>query len=267
MFNQAARDGTFFATVNNSIPLHQVLDGRGVRFDARKFNWLGSTGASNLLTVAWHTSGFHTFGDAMTRELITGATGLGSGTFIYPNAMNVVLGAKFKIVLGYASSATVDLAMERGEVFARGGASLAGILQERPDWIRENKVNVLVQVGAAREKDFPDVPLMTELAKTYEQRQILALISSAPALGKPFFTPQEVPADRVAALRKAFAETMKDDAFQAEARQLGLELNPIAGETVTAIVNDTINAPAEAVAKAKTAIEPPGSGGAPRPNE
>ena len=143
MFAQADKDGTVIATVNNSIPLHQILDGRGVRFDARKFNWLGSTGTSNLLTVAWHTSGFKTMADVMARELVTGATGVGSGSFIYPNAMNVVLGTKFKIVMGYKSTAELDLALERGEVLARSGASLAGILQERASWIKEKKITCL----------------------------------------------------------------------------------------------------------------------------
>jgi len=262
MFTQAAKDGTSLATVNNIIPLHQVLDGRGVRFDARKFNWLGSTGGSNLITWAWHTAGFRTIEDVMQRELITGATGMGSGTFIYQNAMNVVLGTKFKIVMGYASSAEVDLAMERGEVFARGGASLAGMLQERGEWIRDKKIIALVQVGAEREKDYPDVPLMHELGKTPEQRAILSLVSSPPALGRPFFTTQDVPAERVATLRQAFEATMKDEAFLAEAKQLSLEMSPMTGERVTQIVNQTINAPAESIAKAKAAIEPAaGSGG------
>jgi len=262
MFTQAAKDGTSLATVNNIIPLHQVLDGRGVRFDARKFNWLGSTGGSNLMTWAWHTAGFRTIEDVVQRELITGATGMGSGTFIYQNAMNVVLGTKFKIVMGYASSAEVDLAMERGEVFARGGASLAGMLQERGEWIRDKKIIALVQVGAEREKDYPDVPLMHELGKTPEQRAILSLVSSPPALGRPFFTTQDVPAERVAALRQAFEATMKDEAFLAEAKQLSLEMSPMTGERVTQIVNETINAPPESIAKAKAAIEPAaGSGG------
>jgi hypothetical protein len=115
----------------------------------------------------------------------------------------------------------------------------------------------LVQVGAEREKDYSDVPLMHELAKTAEQRQVLTLVSSPPALGRPFFTTQDVPADRVAALRKAFDATMRDEAFLAEAKQLGLDMNPLSGEKVTQIVMDTINAPADAVAKAKAAIEPP----------
>jgi tripartite-type tricarboxylate transporter receptor subunit TctC len=261
MYTQAAKDGTFIATVNNIIPLHQILDGRGVRYDARKLNWLGSTGGSNLITWAWHTSGFKTIEDVMQRELIAGATGAGSGMVIYQAAMNMVLGTKFKIVMGYPSSPAIDIAMERGEVQARGGASLAGMLQEHADWIRDKKIIALVQVGAVREKDYPDVPLMHELGKTPEQRQILSLVSSPPSLGRPFLTTPDVPAERVAALAHAFAETMKDEAFLAEAKQLGIDMNPMTAEAVTQIVNDTINAPADAIAQAKLAIEPAAGSG------
>jgi tripartite-type tricarboxylate transporter receptor subunit TctC len=259
MYTQAAKDGTHLATVNNIIPLHQVLDGRGVRFDARKFNWLGSTGGSNLFTWVWHTAGFKTIDDVMRRELITGATGVGSGTFIYPNAMNMVLGTRHKIVMGYASTAELDLAMERGEVAARGGASLAGMIQEHADWIRDRKLIPLVQVGSERERDYPDIPLMQELAKTPEQRQVLTLVSSPPALGRPFFTTPDTPAERVVALRKAFDATMADADFLAEAKQLGLDMQPMTAEAVTAIVLATINARSDVLAKAKAAIEPAGS--------
>ena len=257
MYTQAEKDGTAIATVNNSIPLHQALGGQGVRFDARRFNWLGSTGSSNLLTVAWQTSGFKTMDDVMARELITGATGVGSGTFIYPNAMNIVLGTKFKIVMGYKSTAELDLAMERGEVAARSGASLAGILQERASWIKDKKVFVLTQVGTEREKDYPDVPLMHELAKTDEQRQILTLISAPPAIGRPFFTTQDVPPERVAALRKAFEATMNDAAFLAEAKQLNLEMNPFGSDRLVQIVNQIIDAPPAVVEKAKAVLTAP----------
>jgi tripartite-type tricarboxylate transporter receptor subunit TctC len=267
MYTQAAKDGTFIATVNNIIPLHQILDGRGVRYDARKFHWLGSTGGSHLMTWAWHTSGFKTIEDVMQRELVAGATGTGSGTVIYQAAMNMVLGTKFKIVMGYPTSPAIDLAMERGEVQARGGASLAGMLQEHGDWVREKKIIALVQVGAVREKDYPDLPLMHELAKTPQQRQILSLVSSPPSLGRPFLATPDVPAERVAALTHAFAETMKDEAFLAEAKQLGIDMNPMTAEAVTQIVNDTINAPADAIAQAKLAIEPAAGSGAGKTGE
>ncbi len=260
MFNQAAKDGTFIGLVNNGMPLHQVLDGRGVRFDARKFNWLGSAGLSNLMTVAWHTADVKSIADLMTRELVTAATGTGSNGFIFPNAMNIVLGTKFKIVLGYKTSPEADLAMERGEAQARAGFSLSAIRQEHPDWIADKKVVVLVQAGAEREKDFPQVPLMQELAKTPEQRGILALISSPVALGRPFFTTPDTPSERVTALRDAYAATMKDPDFLAEASQLKLDIKPMDAERVAQTVEETVNAPADLIAKAKAVLDVPAGG-------
>jgi tripartite-type tricarboxylate transporter receptor subunit TctC len=257
MYNQAAKDGTFIATVNNSVPLHQAIGGKGVRFDARKFNWLGSTGASNLLTVAWHTAGFRTMDDVMKRELVTGATGVGSGTFIYPNTMNVVLGTKFKIVMGYKSVPQINLAIERGEIAARSGASYVGLKHERPQWFTEKKIAVLTQVGKVRDKELPNVPLMFELAKTPEQREILTLISSPPAIGRPFFTPPGIPADRLAALKKAFAATMKDPAFLADAKQQNIELDPFGGDRVAEIVASIVNAPTALRKKAKAILAKP----------
>jgi tripartite-type tricarboxylate transporter receptor subunit TctC len=253
MYNQADKDGTVIALVNNSVPLHQALGGKGVRFDARRFNWIGSTGISNLLTVSWHNSGFKSIDDVLQRELVTGATGIGSGTFIYPNAMNVVLGTKFKIVMGYKSTAELDIAMERGEVQARAGASYIGIQH----WVTDKKVNVLFQTGAEREKDLPDVPLMSELAKTDDQRQILTLISAPPAIGRPFFTTPDVPAERVAALRKAFTDMLKDKAFLVEAKHVNVDITPLAGEKVAAIVTQMINTPQALLDQARVALEPP----------
>jgi tripartite-type tricarboxylate transporter receptor subunit TctC len=254
MFTQAAKDGTTIGGVVNSIPTHQVIDGRGVRFDAGKFLWLGSTGYANLMTMAWHTAGFTTIKDVFERELLTGTTGVGSGTYMYTNAMNVILGTKFKMVMGYKDSASVDLAIERGEVQARGGMTLTGLKQERPQWVSENKVVFLVQTGAEKEVDYPNVPLMHELGRNDEERAILELISSPAALGRPFFLPPEVPADRVAALRKAFAATMKDPDYIAEGTRVRLDMNPLSAERVTQLVNATVYAPPGIVAKARAAL-------------
>lgn len=262
MFSTAPRDGTYLATVNNSIPLHQALDGRGVRFDARKFGWIGSTGISNLLNTVWHTSGVTSMSQAYTRQIVTGATGTGSGTYIYPNAMNQLLGTKFKIVTGYATSPQIDLAMERGEVEARSGASLAGYLSERPDWIKERKIIVISQIGASREKTLPDVPLIHELARNEEQARVLRLISSPVLVGRPFFAPPEVPADRLARLRSAFSATMADPAFLAEAGSLSLDLNPMGWEQLTRLVEETIATPPEMLTRAKSMIEPAATDGA-----
>jgi tripartite-type tricarboxylate transporter receptor subunit TctC len=258
MYNQAPKDGTWIAIVNNAIPMVQALDGKGIRFDARKIKWIGSLGISNLLSVAWAKSGVKTMDDVFAREVTTGATGTGSGAFLYPTAMNKILGTKWKVVLGYNSSGEVDLAMTRGEVIARGGASYSGFLAERPEWIRDKLVNVLVQVGGVRERDLPDVPLMWELGKTPEQQAVLKLISSSVAMGKPFLAPPEIPDARYAALRHAFDMTMKDPEFVAETEKLELDLKPSDGDYIAKVARDTIDAPTELIAKAKEAIEPPG---------
>ncbi len=258
MYTQAARDGSVIATISNGIPLYQIIDGKGARFDARRFNWIGSTGISNLLTVAWHTAGVRSFNDALTREIVAGATGTGSGTAIYPLIMNAVLGAKFKVVMGYTSSQEVDLAMERGEVAARSGASYGGFLAERPEWIRNKKIIVLTQIGAARERDLPDAPLMHELGADADQRSLLKLISSPVAVGRPFLTAPDVPGERVAALRMAFDAALKDADFLAEARRIDLDMKPSTGEEVRAIVEETVGAPPDLVAKARAALEAAG---------
>ena len=248
MFAQAPRDGTYLGVVNNGIPLEQLVTGPSVRFDVRKFNWVGSAGLSNLLTMAWHTSGAKTIEDVMTREVIAGATGVSSNGFLYANVMNVLLGTKFKIVAGYGTSGEADLAMERGEVRARAGFSLSAVQLEHPDWIRDKKVNVLFQTGLKREASLPDVPLMHELARTDEQREALMLLSASVGLGRPFFMPPDVPADRVAAMRRAFDATLADPEFLKEAEVTNLDIRYMSGARLGELVNSIVDAP-EAVAE------------------
>lgn len=253
MYNIAPKDGTTIAVINNAIPLHQVLDGRGVRYDVRKFNWLGSTGPKNSVLFVWHTAGVTSIKDAMTREITVGGTGPASDTAIYPSVMNKVLGTKFKLVLGYKSSSEISIAVERGEVQARIN-NISSLISDQPDWINDKKINFLVQLGAKRDKHLKDVPLLTELAQNNEGRQILSLISAPIALGQPYLAPPDVPAERVALLRKAFAETLTDKAFLAETDKLNFEIDPMSGDEVAEVVNGTVNAPAHIIEKTKEAM-------------
>ena len=257
MYNIAPKDGTTIATINNSIPLHQVLDGKGVKYDAAKFNWLGSTGSYNSVAYIWHTAGIKSFKDVTEREIILGGTGVGSSIVIYPIVMNNLLGAKFKIVLGYKSVAEIDVAMERGEVQARTG-SYTALRDERPDWIRDKKVTFVAQIGAVRDKALPDVPLMTELAKTDEHRQIMRLISSPIALGRPFLAPPDVPPEIVTILRTAFQATLRDEQFLKEAAKLELDIDPISGDDIARIVRETSSAPRSILDAATAAMEAKG---------
>ena len=257
MYTIAPKDGTTIATVHNAMPVHQVLDGQGVRFDASKFEWLGSTGSENEVILVWHTTGIRALAEVTKREVILGGTGVGSGIVIIPRLMNALLGTKFKIVTGYKSSEDVNLALQRGEVEARA-FSLSAIKAQRADWLRDKRITILAQVGAKRAHEIQDVPLVTELAEREENRQVFKLISAAPGLGRPYVAPPGVPVDRLAILRKAFEATMRDKAFLAEAEKLQLDIDAISAEEVTQLVREAVNAPANVVAKAKAAIESAG---------
>lgn len=253
MYTIAPKDGTTIATVHNAMPVHQALGGQGVRFDASKFEWLGSTGPENEVVLVWHTTGIRTFDELRKREVILGGTGAGSGIVIIPRLMNALLGTRFKIVTGYKSSEDINIALQRGEVEARA-FSLSSITAQRGDWLRDKKITILAQVGAKRAHEVPDVPLVTELAKNEEDRQVFRLVSASQGLGRPYVAPPGVPADRLAILRKAFATTLKDKAFLAEAKKLQLEIDATSAEYITQLVRETVNAPASVVAKAKAAI-------------
>lgn len=261
LYDQSPQDGTTLGAIIPVFVMNQLLDRQSVAFDAAKFNWIGSSNASNAMVFVWHTTGVKTLQDAMQKEVIMGGSGAGSNSVIYPAVLNNVLGTKFKVVMGYKSTPEIDIAMERGEVQSRSGGSYSGIANEHPDWIKEKKVRFLMQVGGEREKDLPDVPLMSELAANEDQRQILRLLSSPVALGRPFLTTPKIPSDRLAALRRAFDATMADKEFLAEATKLNLDLNPINGERVAAIVDETVNIPKSLLDRAKAAMQEAEPGG------
>lgn len=257
LFNQAPRDGTTFGTFINGLPLHQATSGQGVRYDSLKFNWLGSTGVSNLTIMIWHTAGIKSIEDVKRREVVLGATGVGSGSYIYAYGLNQLLGTKFKLVTGYKGINEIDLAAERGEVQGRSGASISGLLKEHPKWIKDRTYYPVVQIGSRRDKLYPEVPLIHELEATEEQRSVLRVLSSPIEVGRPYMAPPDTPADRVAALRKAFWAAMNDPQFRAEAESYSMELNPITGEELAKVVEATINTPPALLEKVKPILSPP----------
>ncbi len=253
MHEVAPKDGTWMCVVNNAVPLNQMLDGRGVRFDSAKFNWIGSTGGRNEMVFIMRSAGINSVEELTQKEAMLGGTGPGSSIVIYPTVMNNLLGTKFKIVNGYKSSTEVFLAMEKGEVVARSG-SISSIHNTFSQWLRDNKIVFLAQVGSLRDRELPDVPLLSDLAKNEEQRQIMTLVSSPSALGQPYFLPPGVPAERVALMREAFATTMADPAFLADAERAKVEIMPVRGEEIQKIVEAVSSTPADIVNKARQAL-------------
>jgi tripartite-type tricarboxylate transporter receptor subunit TctC len=238
LYNQLPKDGTVFGTVARGAAFDPLLGNKAAQFDASKFSWIGSANDEVSVCVAWNTSGVTKIEDTFDKELVVGGTGPSADTDQFPRIVNGVLGTKMKIVTGYPGGNDVSLAMERGEVQGRCGWSWSSVISTRKDWYDSKKINVLVQMSLAKHPDLPNVPLVLDLAKTPEQKQILTLVFARQALGRPFLAPPGVPADRLAALRKAFMDTMKDPEFIAEADKAKLEITPIDGEKVQQIVVD-----------------------------
>jgi tripartite-type tricarboxylate transporter receptor subunit TctC len=253
--NVAPKDGTSIVALSQNMAVNQATGASGVKYDVRQFNWIGNTTDTPNVINSWHTAGIKTIQDVMQRELVVGATGIASGSYLYPYALNQLVGTKFKIVTGYPGGNDVNLAMERGEVGGRGSNSWASWKSTRPQWLAEKKIIILVQVGVKRNPDLADIPTMQDLAKNENDRQVLAFISADTAISRPLVTNNGMPADRVEALRRAFDATMKDPAFLAEAENSKTDINPMTGEEAQKIAEATISTPADVLARANALIE------------
>ena len=254
LYAQAAKDGTFIGAILPAFVGYQVLDGRGAQYDARNFNYLGSSDVENANLYTWSSLGVKRIEEIRTREVLMGATGAGSYTMLYPTLLNNMLGYKFKIVAGYKSTNEIHLAMERGEVSGRAGNFFSSLKAQNPDWLPGKKIDMLLQFGSVRDPEWPDLPLLTDLATNDEQRAIFKLFSAEVALGRVFLTTPGVPADRLAALRKAFEETLRDPAYIEDARKVEMQVRPLTHQQVKALADEIVNLPVELIAKAKAAM-------------
>ena len=253
--NVAPKDGTVIVALSQNLAVNQATGAAGVKYDVRAFNWIGNTTDTPNVINSWYTTGIRTIQDVMQRELVVGATGTASGSFLYPYALNKLVGTKFKIVTGYPGGNDINLAMERGEVGGRGSNSWASWKSTRPQWLAEKKIFILVQVALKRNAELADVPTMQELAKNNIDRQVLEFISADTAISRPLVTNGGVPRERVEALRRAFDVTMKDPEFLAEAEKSKTDISPMSGEEAQKIAEATINAPAEVLKRAHELIE------------
>src|SRR5262249_33926322 len=175
LYNGVPKDGATIATFNRSVPLEPLMGTAQARFDARKFNWLGSVGNEVSVCVGWHTSAVKTWNDMLTKEFVAGAAGYAADTGVFPLVLKNVFGAKIKIITGYPGGGEMSLAMEKGEIDGRCGWSWSGVKSTKPDWLANKQINVLLQLGLRKSDELPDVPLIMDQAKTDDQRQILRL--------------------------------------------------------------------------------------------
>lgn len=255
MATVAPRDGTVMHAIMQNMAAHQAIGGLATKFDVTRFGWIGNSTDSPNLISAFHTTGITRFEQVLERELVVGAPGTATSSVYYPHALNVLVGAKFKIISGYPGGNNVNMAIERGEVGGRGSNSLAAWKATKPDWLREGKLHHIVQIALKRHPELPNVPLMHELARNEEDRQVLEFLSSDVPLSRAYVTTPDVPAERLAALRRAFNATMKDAAFLAEADKAGIDISPSTGEEAERIVAGILRTPPAVVVRAKAILE------------
>ena len=250
LYNVAPKDGGTFGIIGRGTGFDPLLGNKSAQFDASKYTWIGSANNEVSICVAWHTTGITKFEDLLTKELVVGGTSASADTDQFPRVTNGVLGTKMKVITGYPGGNEVGLAMERGEVQGRCGWSWSSVKSTHQQWYDQKKINILVQLALSKHSELPNVPLIIDLAKTDEQRQILKLIFARQVMGRPFLAPPGVPADRAAALRKAFMDTMKDKNFLADAEKAGMEITPVPGDQLQMLVKEIYATPPEIVQKA-----------------
>lgn len=254
MYNVAPKDGTSIAAILPSFVLYQVIDGRGAQYDAKNFLWIGASDVDNQNIYTWHAAGIRSVDDAKKQVVLMGGTGAGSYTTLWPTLMNNLLGTRFKMVMGYKATTEIHLAMQRGEVQGRAGNYFSSLKSQNPDWLKEKKIDFLAQIGSERDPEFPNVPLLTDLTTDKEKQQIFTLFSGEIGLGRPIITTPGVPAARLAALRKAFDETMDDPTFRADAAKANLGVHPIRADKLKAIADSILASSPALIAKAKVAM-------------
>jgi tripartite-type tricarboxylate transporter receptor subunit TctC len=247
-------DGTVIGEPFNGTPTMPLLSPQTARFDASKLSYIGSTNRETQVMYVWHTVPIETLDQVKTTELVMGAQAPGSTQYDYPVLLNQLLGYKFKVINGYEGTPKIHLALERGEVQGTI-ANWSTLKALNSNWLTEKRVRLLVQWGIKKQPELADVPLIFDYLKTDADRAAVKLMVARLEYGRPFFVPPGVPADRVEALRRAFDATVKDPAFLSEAATAKIDIDPLTGEEVQALVADVSKTPPDIVARVRDALE------------
>jgi hypothetical protein len=247
-------DGTVFAGFASGMPTAPFFRPDQAKFDAAKLTWLGSANVDVQTDYVWSTVPVYGLADLRRQEVILGAVIPGDATVDFPLLANAILGFKYRLVTGYHTTAEIDLALERGEVQGNGGVAWGSLKTRHPDWIRDKKVRLLAQYGMKPHPEIPDIPLIMDQAKSDEDRQALSFMLARQEMGRPYAAPPGLPPERTALLRRAFDATMQDPDFLADAAARQLEIAPMTGEAVDALVRRITATPPATIARVKAAL-------------
>lgn len=254
LYRIAPKDGSVIGTIGRGLPFEPMLGQNEVNVEPLKFTWLGSMNRDVSLALSWSTSPVKTFEDLKNHELLVPGTGVGADSEIMPRAFNQLVGTRFKIIEGYRDTPVAALAMERGELDGIGYWSWSSIMAAHPDWVRDKKINLLFHTGTVPIADAPGVPGIRDLVTDSVAHSALAFLLAREVMGRPYLAPPGLPADRAAALRAAFAATLRDPAFLEDAKRARLDVALVTGEEIDALLKDSAAAPQDVIARVKQAL-------------
>jgi tripartite-type tricarboxylate transporter receptor subunit TctC len=247
----ARRDGTAMATFTGGPILEPLTGARSSSYGMNQFTWIGAVTRDVSVCVSWARLQFKTIEDVQREQMIVASTGAGSESDLWPKVVNDVIGTKFKLVAGYPGTPETLLAMEKGEVDGRCGWSWSSLKATKADWLRDQKINLLIQIALRKSPDLPNVPFIFDLLSKQEDRQLLDLMVGPSGMARPFAAPPGVPADKTALLRRAFDATMKDPEFLAEGAKMQADISPSTGEEVQALMARIYATPQPVIDRAK----------------
>lgn len=250
VYSVAPRDGTALCLPLQDLIFNARIGVQAVKYDASKVHYLGGADVTRTTVSVMKASGIHTLDDARHKEVLMGSTGKSGQTYVIPVVLNSILGTKFRVVSGYRGINLIHLAMARGEVdgFA---ASWPTIAATKKEWIEKDLISNLVTIAMEREPGLPDVPALSEIVTSDEDKALIPLLAGSAALGRAWVAFGDIPADRLAALREAWAATMADPAFQADARSRGMALHPVAWQAQDDLAKRILATPDATVARLK----------------
>lgn len=252
----APKDGTALATFAGGPLTEPLIGARNPGYDMSEFQWIGTISRDVSVCISWNGSPFNTVQDVMKQEMTVGGSGAGSDTDTIPVVLDAVLGTKFKLVTGYPGTQEIFLAMENGEVHGRCGLTYSSLKSTKPDWLRDHKVNILLQIGLEKSLEMQDVPLAIDLIQKPEDKQLLKLVTIGTITGRPFAAPPGTPPGKVENLRRALAETVQDPAFLADAASIQAEISPILGPQIQEIITQAYATPKPVIERAKAMLSP-----------
>ena len=248
--NVSPKDGLHLGAPQRGVPFEPLLgQDSKAKFDPRTLNWIGSVNSDTSLALVHKRTGIKTWKDLRNRDTIIAGTGVGTESVVVPYVLRNLMGLKFKVIAGFPGGSEMNLALARGEVDGRGTFSWTSLKPNYKEWVESGDYVMLFQMGLRKHKDLPDVPLVIDLAETEELKRLLKIQFTAFELGRPIFAAEGVPADRIATLRKAFDDAMKDKDLMLEAEKSDQEVNPMSGAEMQDIFKEIYETPKDLVAR------------------